>query len=293
MGGNKRYAQMGIVTGMQGSGKTFQTRKQLDEYIKVHKTQSVLVFDPNNEKDYHDLYPIYWDVLEVLEAKEVERKSGYTTRIITRSEKIVGNLPPGKIYRVIPFTRFNDKMNIKQMTQTMMSLCQHYANGLLLLDDVNVYLSNFESDEVKGALKNLRHKKVDVILHLQSLNPLRRIHVETARVIRMHMDNMDIKVIKTKLGDKFPIMAISKFLLEIMYHQGNDYPYVYIHTRENKIVGDFSYKEYIQACQKFLIRNDGELTPFRRMANKDYQKSVELWINEYQYYGNGSKKWRR
>ncbi len=282
-----RHTHLVLCTGMQGAGKTFLTRKQLDDYLRIHPNRSVLVFDPNDEADYKNIYPIYWDILDVMRAREEERKSNHTKRRITKSEKIVSSLKGGMMYKVLPYTVNGEKMNDAQMRETMISLCKRYGNGLLLLDDVNAYISNFEATEVTSSLKNLRHKSMDLMMHLQSLNPIRRIHIETTRVIRMHRDNMDLSIIKSKLGSKFDVLSIAKFLIDLKFKEYKDkYPFVYIHTNEKLIKGNFSKQDYLKACQKFLKREPSVLRPYLISNNRNYDMAVKEWMGDNDFYGN-------
>ncbi len=290
MSKSRREPMMVIATGLQGAGKTYLTRKYLDAYLKAHPNRTILVFDPNDETDYHNIKAIYWDIADIQRARLEEKKSNYTKRIITKSEKLVSKLPKGKIYRIVPYTleKRPQRMSQKQLKETMISLCKYFSNGLLLLDDVNVYCTNFEREEIVGALKNLRHKGCDLIMHLQSLNPMRRIHMETCRVVRMHRDNMQMSVIKTKLGDNYDLFYIARNLVQIMA-QKNKYVHVNIYVQERKIKGLFSKGDYEQACRTFLRRESSILKPYLLDANKNQQKALELWMNENDFYGNDLK----
>ncbi len=282
---------MVIATGLQGAGKTFLTRKYLDAYLKKHSNRTILVFDPNDEDAYHNIPAIYWNIADIQRARTEEKKSNYTKRIITKSEKLVSKLPKGKIFRIVPYTleKRPQRMSQKQLKETMISLCKYFSNGLLLLDDVNVYCTNFEREEIVGALKNLRHKGCDLIMHLQSLNPMRRIHMETCRVIRMHRDNMTMSVIKTKLGDNYDLFYIARNLVQIMA-QKNKYVHLNIYVQERKIKGAFTKEEYAQACRKFIMREPSILRPYLLETKKDQKKALELWMNENDFYGNHLKK---
>jgi hypothetical protein len=249
-----------IVTGMMGVGKSYTTRKILDAYKKTGR--KILIFDPNDEDTYHDIKTLYFDVLEYEKARRQEAKQG--GRIITESEKAIANLPEGEVRRIVPYTKYRDKMNFEQMQLVLVAMTQNFRGGLLILEDINAYISNFESEEIKGAFKNIRHKSQDIIMHCQSLSPLRRIHFEACRRLRMHYDGFNLDLMKDRLEGNFALLKIAQLIIEHEYFEGNERFFLHVETKKKKIIG-VNASQFRLAVEKYLTSNKWE---FREMADR-------------------------
>ncbi len=206
-----------IATGQMGVGKSFVTNQLLSAY--ENSGRKIVIFDPNNEDIYYRYKQLHFDILEVERAKIREKREH--TRIITASEKNIQHLPNICVVRIPPFTIYGDKMNASQMKLTMITLLENFRGGLLFLEDVNKYISNFQKEEVLGSFKAIRHQSQDIIMHMQSISPLRPIHFEAASVIRMHYDGFDVAKIKDRLQNNYSLLKIAQLIVEDEYLKGN------------------------------------------------------------------------
>jgi ABC-type oligopeptide transport system ATPase subunit len=278
-----------IATGQMGVGKSFTTKKLLAAYEKSGR--KIIIFDPNNEDVFHRYPALHFDIMEVERAKERERKEH--TRVITQSIKNIINLPDGVVVRIAPFTIYGDEMNTTQKKLTMICLLENFRGGMLLLEDVNKYISNFQKEEVLGAFKAIRHKSQDIIMHMQSISPLRPIHFEACSVIRLHYDGFDVAKIKDRLSNKYALLKIAQLIVEEAYLKGLERFFCYVHLKKNQIKG-VSYEQFYTACFKFLTSHRNE---FRHLAfslahrngrsspsHSDNEKAMVQWIGEHLHF---------
>jgi hypothetical protein len=278
-----REAQLMIATGQMGVGKSYVTNQLLSAYEKSGR--KIVIFDPNNEDIYYRYKMLHFDILEVERAKIEERKKHI--RIITQSEKNIQGLPNSCVVRIPPFTIYGDKMNTAQMKLTMIALLENFRGGLVFLEDVNKYISNFEREEIKGAFKAIRHQSQDIIMHMQSLSPLRPIHFEAASVIRMHYDGFDVAKIKDRLGNNYALLKIAQLICENEYLNGNQRFFCYVHLKKRHIKG-ISPAQFNMACFHFLTSHRAE---FRDLAftiahkagrntplHQDNEKAMREWV---------------
>jgi hypothetical protein len=288
-----REAQLMIAFGMMGVGKTYVTEKLFPEYVKK-LNRKVLIFDPNNEDTFHRYATVYFDIEDIMQTKKREAKE--QRRIITKSEQYIKDLAPGQIRRVAPFTKYGESMNMAQLKQTMKTLCENLRGGLLFLEDVNRYVTNFESEELLGAFKTIRHHSLDLIMHMQSTNPIRPILFEAATCFRMHYDGFDVDKIKPRLGNRYEILKIAQLIVEQEYRNGNNRFFLYIQNKNSKISG-INKKQFTDACKKYLTANPNEFaslameTAFKNNRHKpsfsDKEKAIHEWIQQHMHYWDG------
>jgi len=296
-----RETSLTICTGLMGVGKSFTTEKLVREYQKAHPKRPILVFDPNFEDTWNKNTPVAWDIIELLQAKKKEAKDG--VRILTSSEKNISKLPGG-IYTILPFTKFKEKMNIAQQKATMISILSNFRGGLVLLEDVNKYISTFQKDEILGSFKAIRHNDIDVIVHMQSAKPLRPILLESVTRFRMHYDGQSLATMKTRLGDDYEIMRIGQIAVnrrfiaaQMLKRQNRNWEndaklkeqikqgerfYLWVFTKQRYITGITS-SEFVHACSKYLNENTSEIKPYMQKG-VSLSQAKQKWIVEHLHY---------
>ena len=306
-----REAFVTIATGLMGIGKSYVSEQVIKAYAKANPTRSILIFDPNFEDTWNTFPSVHFDILEIQRAKKQEKKTG--TRIITDSEKNISKLPPG-IRIIVPFTIYKERMNTEQMQLTMITICNSFRNGLVMLEDVNKYTISFEKTEIQSAFKAVRHNSQDFIIHLQSLNPIRPVIFEATRVLRMHYDGYDLNKIKSKIADYFDLLKIAQLIINKKYRSGeelsrnydpeiyktiiNSYKrfYLFVHLKDRCISG-ITKTDFIMACNEFLTENQNEYkaqlskvayeNKVSRVSLATHHKARALWIKEKMYYFKG------
>lgn len=295
-----------IATGMMKVGKSYQTEILVKEYAKANPTRSVLIFDPNFEDTWNSYPTVHFDIIDVGKAAKHYKKTG--ERIVTQSERNLEKLPPG-IRIIAPYTVYKERMNNNQMLLTMITILNNYRNGLVLLEDVNKYTISFEKSEIQSSFKAIRHLSQDVIMHLQSLNPIRPVVYEATSVLRMHYDRFDLNKIKLKVGDFFTILRIAQLIVRKKYEQGLEIErkygqneayknaidaykrfFLYVYLKESYITG-VKIEDFIQACDDYLTENQSEYKSYltkiayeqrvSRVTLETHIQARKLWIKNH------------
>lgn len=303
----KRECFFTIASGEMGGGKTYLTKKTIIAYLKAHPHRMCLVFDPNNEDTFHNYKTVYFDVNEVMN-RQLDSAKGKNVAL-TKSEQNLQKIAllgdrslDERIRRVLPITKDGSEMTPQQCQETMIAVLKNFRRGIVFLEDVNAYMTNFESDRVLGCFKAIRHRSSDVIMHCQSLNPLRPIHYESVSLVRMHKDKVDANKIEGKLAQRFELIKIGQNIIEEMYNQHFDYAegsaefykyksyHLYVDFVKTQLRGDYSEEQFVEACNRYLLSNKAvtrDKESFiaykngREQANQsDKMEARRQWIEE-------------
>lgn len=287
----EREAQLLIATGTMGVGKTHQTKILIDLYRKYLPNRRVLIFDPNNEDFWKDIPSLAFDITEIMKAKQLDKKSFGNT--ITNSHRNIMNFKGAR--RILPFDKYGEPMSIEQMKATMLAIMKVYKGGLVLLDDINKYISNFEATDVKGMFKAIRHSSQDVIIHMQSIDPLRKIHYEACSTLRYHRDTIGIDILRPKLGERYDLFKIAhacqEQLLEI-----DQRAFIYIYPQAKQIglplAPEKAKQVFDYACRNYVIENDKLIRPKakqiafannrRKPSMEDEKQAMAMYVAENQ-----------
>lgn len=283
-----RESLLMIATGQMGVGKSHVTTQLIEQYHKTHRNRRILIFDVNNEEFYHKFQTIHFDILEIQQAKKIEQKQ--YRRLITESEKRIMSLPVGQVRRVIPFTTWKDSMNLDQKRLTFEVLLESFRGGLLFFEDINKYITSFADGRSIGAFKAIRHNSQDIILHMQSFNPVRPILFEAASCFRMHYDGVPIDRMASRFQSHFEIFKIAQLIVDEEYlNRNNPHFYCYVYHKHKKIKG-VTEEQFMTACKKYLSANDKVLKPLAKeiaYENKrlkptfhDIEKAKYIWVEQ-------------
>ncbi len=247
-----RYTGITLVTGAQGTGKSYTTyHNEIQPYMKAAMNgrvgRSVLVFDVNNENKYYkDVKSIFFDVEE-----ENPNKRGEPIRQLSELNKkgIV------QIRKVLPYTKHGEPMTIAQMQTTAVSLMENFKVGLLLLEDTASYINirQWNAGQIISKITRCRHLNTDIVVHIQSLNMASSVLLDNTRFVRMHRQNNDIAKIYDRLSDKFTLFKIAQIIVNERYDSGDTRFYLYIDVPNDKIKNkSITEKEFENACEIYL-----------------------------------------
>lgn len=221
----KRNNIIYIVVGIMGSGKTTTTKKIIVDYVKKFK-KNVLIFDINNE--YTNVSKIDPDRIDEL----------YNFNNLSREIRI-GRVVPDLNYDLTSKTDPVEEMAIKCI--------KNFKNGLLVFEDISQYMSDVKKKKIYSGLVSLRHRGVDMIFIFHSLADVPRKIRTTASVYRIHFTFDNIANYKDRFYN-FPIIAISHYIVSKKYNDGNQYYHIIVDTIRNKIIGDYTDKQFVEGC---------------------------------------------
>ena len=140
-----RIPKLGVAVGKKGIGKTYTTTQMIDGYVKGSKgikPRRALILDVNDEFEQY----------RAISLNHIELFSVHP-RIEAR--------------RVRPFTDEGKRMTLKDIADALWSILEVYRGGLLLIEDINKYISDNLPNDLIGAICTNRHTNTDIVMHFQ------------------------------------------------------------------------------------------------------------------------------
>lgn len=272
-----REAGMMPTTGTQGVGKTYQNMYIIKDYTRDKfntkvKARKCLIYDVNGEYTKNQFY-----------------KNGINIDVKTLK---VSDVVAWSKSNLTDCRRIDAKsLGGKEKKELLAYLIQNFRNGLLVVEDINNYVTNITHiEEVIGGLVNLRHRAVDVLISYQSLRALEPRIFQNCRWLRMHYQNDNVDDIKSKVTNP-ELFKIAQLLINRRYHEDDKRFFVYIFVADNKLEGKFGKDEFYEACRNYLRINKKIIKEVQDVKNcsKEEAEKIQLERLYKKYYGNKSK----
>ena len=256
-----REAQLGIAVGKRGIGKTHTTLKTINSYVQGgenRKPRRVLIMDVNDEFSH----------IPALKIKDVA--------LVSRHPKIEAR-------RIRPYMDDNSKMTITDICSTLFFILENFKGGLLLIEDINKYLTHNFPKDVIGAICTNRHNDCDIIMHYQAIGKVPTTVWENANWIRFHKNNQSVDRHKAKFEDKYEMLKITETLVDFQYDNGNERFYAFLDLDFGKIKGDFDQELALQSIQDYLSENYNKTVAveYRKLdidGNPKYSSKREAYV---------------
>ena len=137
-----RICKLGVAVGKKGIGKTYQTTQMMKEYVRGGngiKPRRVLILDVNDE----------FEEFRAMRIKDIEVFSIH---------------PKIEIRRIRPFKDDGTRMTLRDIADTLYIILEKYRGGLLLIEDINKYISDHLPNDLVGAICTNRHTNTDIIM---------------------------------------------------------------------------------------------------------------------------------
>lgn len=251
-----------------------------DDPVTGRKGRKVLIFDVND-----DDYEIYRTVNP--------QHIGALTNIMAR--------------RIRPLKSNGQLMTIDEKRDMVDRIVQHYKNGLIVLEDIDKYLTGAKGQSIVGLLTTNRHSGLDIMISHQSLGKVTTTEFQNCTWLRIHKQVDDISRYRNRIPN-YSLVRIATLIVEEQYDLANirlrlrwcteeEYKrhksfFVYVDMRKLKIRG-CSKAAFIRACKKY-IDTEGNSQVKRLMMERDnnneliYQSRneavVKLIGNYLRYY---------
>lgn len=241
-----REAKLIMVAGRKGVGKTYQTIRQIADYLKSNsqkRGRKVLIFDVNNEfgnvrEDHHNLR---FPDIGLIRLSQVPAFAKIT-RPFAR--------------RVSVFKDNGQRMTLSEMAQALGYILEHYRNGLLLIEDINKYITDSLPGDLIGAICTQRHVSVDVVIHVQTVGKLFNPKLwGNCNEIRLHRTDDTIERHKNKISGNIEHLLIMEKLIELKFKAGDKRFCCYLDKDSGKIRGRFTMAEFRKAVEDYLSSN--------------------------------------
>jgi hypothetical protein len=248
-----REPKLLVAVGRKGCGKSYTTRKMIEQYVKGNPSRGVpprraLILDVNDE---------YFDI-PALRIQDVALFSIH---------------PKIEIRRIRPFLDDGKKMTLDDIAQTLFIVLETYRNGLLLIEDVNKYISDTMPNDLVGAICTNRHIGVDIILHYQSIGRITSKVWQNLNILRIHKFTDTVKKHRNKFEDKYEYLSIAEIIVNKKYEAGDKRFYLYADIDEELLYGGFNVGDYENAINYFTQTNYKNLiTPLLQARNERGQK---------------------
>lgn len=272
-----REPMLMAVCGRKGVGKSFTTMEKLREYVRGNPElgvpgRRVLIFDVNNEYSDKAKFPD----IRAIAMKDIQR---YSQR------------PVAEIRRIAPFFDDGRPMTLDDMGAVLQWLVTNFKNGLLLIEDINKYVSDSMPGDLIGAICTNRHTGVDIILHYQSIGRLSPKVWQNINVIRMHKNTDTVeRHARQKFPDKLQLMTIAEKIIDHQFYNLNDERfYLYVSFDRDKVYADVPEEVIKDAIADYISENYNSLiVPMLnkrgRQGEKIYEPETVVVAKEQQLY---------
>lgn len=285
----KREPLLGIAVGRKGVGKTYATLELIQPYLKGNpKTgappRKVLILDVNDEfvDVKADQNPKFAHIRAI--ALEDIRKFTLSNKIEARRVSILK--PDG------------GKMNLMEYAEALAHILDTYKNGLLLIEDINRFISDSLPNDLIGSIVTQRHVSVDVITHFQSVGKAAHPKIwANCNWLRYHQCDDTVERHKNKFAGNVEHLKILEKMVNLEFEKGNIRFFAYLNKDIGKIQGSFSKKQFQFAIYQYLQDNYNKVVK-PMLAKKDLITGEKIYdnhkdlavklIKEYtdKYYGN-------
>jgi len=259
-----RECRILIATGKRGVGKSVETIRMIDEYVAGNPAKGVpprkaLIFDVNDE--FSSFW--YFGVQRSIKAIAIKDIMKFSVH------------PKVEVRRIRPFWDDGKKLTINDMGEVLGIILDNYRNGLLLVEDINKYLSDSMPSDLIGSLATSRHIGLDIVSHFQNIgragNPKL---LGNLNMIRLHKTNDTVERHKNKFEEKTEVLQIAENLVNKKYFEGDIRYFVYVDIENMKIRGKISKTEAEDGIHQYVTERYSRLiNPMLQLRDKKGKKT--------------------
>jgi len=263
-----RECRIIIACGKRGVGKTYETVRMIDEYVAGNPSKRIpprkaLIFDVNDEFSSFS-YNGGQRSIKAIAIKDVLKFSVH---------------PKVEVRRIRPFWDDGKKLTINDMAEVLGIILDNFRNGLLLVEDINKYLSDAMPSDLIGSLATSRHIGLDIVSHFQNIgragNPKL---LGNLNMIRLHKTNDTIERHKNKFEEKTEILQIAEYLVNKKYFAGDTRFFLFVDVENMKVRGKFSKSEAEDAIHEYITqRYKRIISPMLQLRDK---KGIKIYTDE-------------
>jgi hypothetical protein len=214
----------------------------IDEYVSGNPSKGVpprkaLIFDVNDE------FSSFWYFGQTRSIKALAIKDIMKFSIHPKIE----------VRRIRPFWDDGKKMTINDMAEVLGIILDNYRNGLLLVEDINKYLSDAMPSDLIGSLATSRHIGLDIVSHFQNIGRAGNPKIlGNLNMIRLHKTVDTVERHKNKFEEKTEILQIAEYIIDKRYREGDERFFVYVDMENMKIRGKFNREEAEEGVHQYI-----------------------------------------
>jgi hypothetical protein len=245
----KRQPMLMLVCGETGVGKTYRNIQEINHYLKDHaptgrEGRKVLIFDVND--DDYECYPTV-DPDHIMRLKQIRAR------------------------RIRPIKTNGEQMSIEEKRDMVDLLVKQFTIGLLVLEDLDKYMTGAKGQSIVGLLTTNRHSGLDIMISHQSIAKITTTEFQNCTWLRLHKQVDDVTRYRDRIPNYF-LVRIATLIVEEQYHVGNIRYFVYVNMRKLRLRG-CSQSAYIRSCKKYLDTEENGMIR-RMMLERDYSGNL-------------------
>lgn len=230
-----REPLLGVAVGKKGVGKTYITNRVIKQYVMGNLAsgimpRKVLILDANDE------YTEY----KAIALKDLMLFSVH---------------PLVEVRRIRPIHADGKKMTLDDLATTLNYILEVFSGGLLLIEDINRFTSDFMPQDLMGAIATNRHRDLDIILHYQGIGRIGTKVWQNINWLRMHKITESVMRHVKKFEDKYEIIRICELMVNLQFFAGNERFYQYIDCENMCFQGRVDEKLFADSCKQYLEEN--------------------------------------
>ena len=248
-----RYAKFTVAVGRRQTGKSGKTLRMIFKAV-TEQRRKALIFDAMNEYESYRM-------------KENEPPIAIKAISYSSLDRFTLSQYP-EVCRVCPVTDKGDRMGTDDLQKYLAYTLKHFKNGIMLVEDVNKFVSDNAPNDIIGSLATLRQAGVDLIMHFQMVQKAANPKIlGMANYIRLHKTNDEVYRFKDRFQDKTPIMMIAESIVNRRYDYGNSnnidseegkFFSCVVDLDDFKIRGIFTRREAELGIQDYMNYNGGD-----------------------------------
>jgi hypothetical protein len=250
-----REPLLGVAIGRKGVGKSYTTNKLIQEYVTGNLASGILprkalILDVNDEYEH----------IKGIAIKDLIRFSVH---------------PHVEARRIRPFHPDGKKMRLDDLATALNLVLETFTGGLLLIEDINRFVSDMMPQDLMGAIATNRHRDLDIILHYQGIGRIGPKVWQNINWLRFHKITESAQRHQRKYEDKYELIRITELMVNKEYFEGNIRYYQYVDCENMQLLGRVDAQKFEDACKQYLEEN--------------YRKTIAplLQVRE----GSNKKKW--
>lgn len=247
-----------LVCGETGVGKTYRNKQEIKRYLKDdealnRKGRKVLAFDTNDD-DYPEFRTVNPEHLH-------------------QFNKVAAR-------RIRPFNSDGSPMDDEEKRAVVEKILKYYRSGLLVLDDIDHYMTGAKGQSMIGALCTVRHKGLDILLTHQSIAKITTTEWQNCTWLRLHHQVDDVTRYRDRIP-KYHLVRIAQLIIneqyelamqayrngeisEAAYKKRKSF-FLYVDMRQQRLIG-CGKRAFIKACKTFIDQEQNRKV--KRMLNE-------------------------
>ena len=233
-----REPKLGVAVGRKGCGKTYTTTKMIKQYILGNPAKGVparraLILDVNDE----------FEEIKALKQSDIVRFSAH---------------PKIEARRIRPFHDNGVRMTLREIQEVLFKILNDYRGGLLLIEDINRYVSDYLPNDLVGAICTNRHTDTDIILHFQSIGRISPKIWQNLNWIRFHKITDDVIKHRNKFEEKLELLLLVESYINTQYEEGDKRVFTYVDIDDEKVLVK-DRERFQKIVEQYLISNQKKL----------------------------------